>query len=189
MHPTRTRVFSAARINRHDGLTAINKPRKATNISGMDVSGSRIVVCSADTAWYYDVPWASGARQDQRERRERQPQPPPPQRRIHLSRDDAGSAGSSREGRGDVAGSTLESSSEAPAAAAVSADGALRGFRLPSSCVTEARFSGDEERCFFGSTSGEVFVVSPLGSRRFDSNGHFCCVCVDLPHVLSRIRS
>eukprot|EP00903_Cladosiphon_okamuranus_P008216 g7909.t1 len=130
----------------------------ATNISGMDVSPSRVVLCSADTAWYYHVPHASDTpQQDVRERREHQSESQSHQRRVHPSRDKATSPGR-REGRLDVAGFTGEAPSNAAVTAAVSPESALRGVRLPSSCVTEARFSGDEERCFFGSMSGEVYV-------------------------------
>eukprot|EP00752_Nemacystus_decipiens_P011974 g10614.t2 len=136
----------------------------ATNISGMDVSSSRVVVCSADTAWYIRVPRASDAlhQQHTHERRECRSRSQSQQRRIHPARDDDAGTASGREGNGtDCAESTLESSSEeaaARAAADVPPECVVPGFRLPSSCVTEARFSEDEERCFFGSMSGEVYV-------------------------------
>lgn len=173
-HPTRTHVSVVPTTT----VTTTNVHRKATNISGMDVAPSRVVVCSADTAWYYDVPQASGAPQHHQERREHlsQSQSQSQQRRIHPSRDEASSSSGinqstagGRQGQiEDIAGSVLESSSGAAAVAAaavVSPASALRGFRLPSSCMTEARFSGDEERCFFGSMSGDVYVVGPVGSR------------------------
>lgn len=160
MYTHRARVFL---LNKPLPTNDDNKHGKATNISGMDVSPSRVVLCSADTAWYYHVPHASDTPQQQHlhERRQHQSESQSQQWRIQPSRDEAITAGI-REGRLDFAGSTLEAPSEAAAAAvaAVSPDSTLRGVRLPSSCVTEARFSGDEERCFFGSMSGEVYVVS-----------------------------
>ena len=150
---------------------------KATNISGMDVSPSGVVVCSADTAWYYHVPHASDApQQHRREWREHMSLSQSQQRRIHPPRDES-STTAGREGRTDIVESTLESLAEAAAAggaaamaaAGASPEGSLLGFRLPSSCMTEARFSGDEERCFFGSMAGEVYVVGPVAARRVPS--------------------
>lgn len=145
-----------------------NKNRKATNISGMDVGPSRVVVCSADTAWYYGIRQASGALQHQQDPREDRSQSQSQQRRVHPSQDEAGTAVRREGTRGDTAEFTLEASLEAGRGAAVS-PASVRGIRLPSPCVTEARFSGDGERCFFGSMSGDVYVVSPVGSRRVPS--------------------
>lgn len=113
---------------------------QATNISGMDVGPCRVVVCSADFAWYYNV------RQGSNTSRQR-PQEP---------RDSTGGGG--QKGGGVAPESIVGSSSGAARSSRT-----LRGFQLPSSRVTEARFSEDGERCFFGTVSGHIFIVSGMG--------------------------
>lgn len=82
----------------------------------MDVGPSRVVVCSANYAWYY---------------------------RVQQNGSDC-----------DGVGTESDDASAPPAH--------VQGFPLPSSSsVVEARLSGDEERCFFGTISGHIYVVRP----------------------------
>ena len=102
----------------------------------MDVGPSRVVVCSSDYAWYYRV--HPGNRDPQQHRRLRHERP--------LGGTALGTS-DGEDGRGGECGEA----SNPPVQ--------LRGFPLPSSSVAEARLSGDEERCFFGTTSGHIYVV------------------------------
>lgn len=86
----------------------------------MDVEKSRVVICSANHAWYYD-----GASNCDGPCRESE----------------------AKGGKGDGG---YSQASDMP----------IRGFRLPSDCVIEARFSGDTARCFFGTMTGHIYVVS-----------------------------
>lgn len=86
----------------------------------MDVEKSRVVVCSANYAWYYDV--ASNCDRPCQE----------------------------SEAKGDKGDGGYPRASNMP----------IKGFRLPSDCVIEARFSGDTARCFFGTMTGHIYVVS-----------------------------
>lgn len=120
---------------------------QARNISAMDVGPSRVVVSSADYAWYYDVP--SDTNTDSAL---------PQQHQHHqLVRDEA--KHDSSGGGGDQA-ADRENEEGAENVPGSGRRTSLRGFHLPSPCVTEARFSGDEERCFFGTMSGHLYVVS-----------------------------
>lgn len=115
----------------------------------MDVGPCRVVVCSADFAWYYNVRQGSSMLRQRR-------QGPRDSTGGTTSIDSSGGGGQN-DGVG-AAESIVESSS-----GAAQSSRTLRGFQLPSSGVTEARFSGDGERCFFGTVSGHIFVVSGIG--------------------------
>ncbi|CAM9151082.1 unnamed protein product [Ectocarpus sp. 4 AP-2014] len=116
----------------------------ATNISGMDVGPCRVVVCSADFAWYYNVRQGSNTSRQRRQQ---------PRDATSGSASIDSSGGDGQNGGGGAAESIVGSSSGAAGSSRT-----LRGFQLPSSGVTEARFSGDGERCFFGTVSGHIFV-------------------------------
>ncbi|CAM9362401.1 unnamed protein product [Ectocarpus fasciculatus] len=116
----------------------------ATNISGMDVGPCRVVVCSADFAWYYNVRQGSNPSRQW-------PQEPRDSTGGRTSMN--GSGGGGQNGGGVAPESVVGSSSGATRSSRT-----LRGFQLPSSRVTEARFSEDGERCFFGTVSGHIFI-------------------------------
>lgn len=136
---------------------------QAKNISGMDVAPSRVVVCSADYAWYYEVPEQNSSITTSQRRNRHQDQQGTQQEHIQWVQlsaercprgyDGGSSQGSSGEDKNDAG-------EEATTAAKAPPPGSVRGFRLPSPFVTEARFSGDGERCFFGTISGQIYVVS-----------------------------
>lgn len=132
-----------------DTLKKNGHDAQATNISGMDVGPCRVVVCSADFAWYYNVRQGSNTSRQRRQQ---------PRDATSGSASSGSSGGGGQNGGGGAAESIVESSSGAAGSSRT-----LRGFQLPSSGVTEARFSGDGERCFFGTVSGHIFVVSGIG--------------------------
>lgn len=132
----------------------------------MDVAPSgTVVVCSADFAWIFSGECPSRGDAAGSSSRSR-----------GISGDGAAADVQAR-GRAGTADAVGRYAPEAAAgtAGAIGASGAvevagamvamkharaIRGFRLPSSCVTEARFSEDGERCFFGTMTGEIHVVS-----------------------------
>lgn len=115
----------------------------------MDIEKSRVVVCSANYAWYYDT--ASDC--------------------DRLTQDSE-ARGDEREGGRYV----YPGSSNTP----------IRGFRLPSSRVVEARFSGNATKCFFGTKAGQVYMVSE--KSRFYRIRHLTLsmVCIEMLSFIIR---
>lgn len=141
----------------------------------MDVGPSKVVVCSADTAWFYKVSTSAsssssssssstlGGRQHHRRRQyyHQQQQPDGEQQQVRQS-SSADTVGNDQESDDDDEKEEKEEKKGSVPSDAHVEPQAPWGCRVLGWNVTEARFSADERRCYFGTVSGLIYSVSAL---------------------------